>query len=96
MRFSKALVHDGVKEGPLVVPMETKRKNGRQRFVQVKINKEGLTAKLLNNHVKCNKILEKEEINRLFFFFVLFFFKHTDLQLSIFKLELGDIALMQW
>lgn len=69
MRFSKALVHDGVKEGPLVVPMETKRKNGRQRFVQVKINKEGLTAKLLNNHVKCNKILEKEEINRLVFFF---------------------------
>lgn len=68
MSFSKSLVHAGVKEGPLVVPMETKRKNGHQRFVQVKMNREGLTAKLLNSHVKCNKISEKEEINKTIFF----------------------------
>ena len=41
MSFSKSLVHVGAKEGPLIVPMETKPK----RFVQIIINKERLTAK---------------------------------------------------
>lgn len=41
-----------------------KGKDGCRRFVQVIINKEGLTAKLFDIHLKYNKISENEEINK--------------------------------
>ena len=75
MHFSKSLVHVGAKEGRLAVLMKTETKDGWQRFVQVIINKEGLTAKLFDTHCKCNNISESEEINKTatnFFFFFFF------------------------